>query len=176
MVSQPPRRAWIALGSNLGDRAAQLAAARARLHDARWLRLTRCSPIYETAPWGPVPQPWYLNQVCEAETWLPPRALMRWLLAVERLGGRERGQEQRWGPRPIDLDLLALEDEIHEGPLVELPHPRLHERRFVLQPLADLVPGWQHPRLQQSAAALLAALPNDDEVTLRHYGAPFTAQ
>ncbi len=152
---------FVALGSNLGERAEQLAAARARLESGGWLHWVRCSPLYETEPWGPVPQGWYLNQVCQGETQLPPRALMRWLLAAERLGGRDRALEERWGPRPIDLDLLAYDAIVHDDPLVTVPHPRLHERRFVLQPWADIAPHWRHPQLDLTVAQMLDRVADD---------------
>ena len=135
----------IGLGANQGNRAAQLADARARLQHEGWIRLDRCSPLIESEPWGPVAQPWYLNQVCTGWTELPPRPLMRWLLTVERLGGRERTREQRWGPRPIDIDLLAWGDRRYRDHLVEVPHPRLHQRRFVLGPWCTVDPEWRHP-------------------------------
>ncbi len=156
---------FVALGSNLGDREAALAQARARLTEGGWVQLVACSPLYETEPWGPVPQGWYLNQVCEARTELPPRALMRWLLTIERRGGRDRATEQRWGPRPLDVDLLAYGQQEHRDPLVQVPHPRLHERRFVLQPWADIAPAWRHPRLGLTVAELLARV--DDAGVVR---------
>ncbi|MGH2541849.1 MAG: 2-amino-4-hydroxy-6-hydroxymethyldihydropteridine diphosphokinase, partial [Ardenticatenaceae bacterium] len=145
----------IGLGSNQGERAEKLAGARARLEDGDWLRIMRCSPLYESEPWGPVPQPWYLNQICLGQTGLSPRALMRWLLAVEHLGGRDRTNEQRWGPRAIDIDLLAYNRLEYRDHLVEVPHPRLHERRFVLEPLAVVAPGWRHPRLDLTPGEML---------------------
>lgn len=160
---------YLALGSNLGDREANLEHARTRLARAGWVRLVACSPLYETEPWGPEPQGWYLNQVCRAETELPPRALMRWLLTVERLGGRERATERRWGPRTLDLDLLAYGEESHHDDLVQVPHPRLHQRRFVLEPWAAVAPGWRHPQLGLTVSEMLAQV--EDEGTVRLYQA-----
>ncbi|MCB9126383.1 MAG: 2-amino-4-hydroxy-6-hydroxymethyldihydropteridine diphosphokinase [Ardenticatenales bacterium] len=147
---------YLSLGSNLGDRAQALATARTRLQHQGWLRLTRCSPLYESEPWGPVAQPPYLNQVCRGQSDLPPRVLLRWLQAVERQGGRCRATEQRWGPRPIDIDLLAYNGSQWHDHALTLPHPRLHERRFVLRPWADIAPEWWHPRLGKTVRQLLA--------------------
>jgi 2-amino-4-hydroxy-6-hydroxymethyldihydropteridine diphosphokinase len=126
--------AYIALGANLGDRRASLRRA-AELIDAR-----RLSTIIETPPWGIVDQPDFLNAVAEVETELGPRPLLDRLLEVERELGRVR-DGSRWGPRTIDLDLLVYGDETWDTPELQLPHPRLHERLFVLAPLAELAPG-----------------------------------
>ncbi len=152
---------FIGLGSNLGDREQNLAVARERLQDGGRAKVVCCSPLVETEPWGPIPQGWYLNQVCEIESELSPRALMQWLLEVERLGGRDRAQEVRWGPRMIDLDLLAYGEEVYEDEVVQVPHPRLHLRRFVLQPWAAIAPDWRHPTLGLSVAEMLAQVQDD---------------
>lgn len=145
---------FIALGSNLGDRVAYLAAARQALRRAVWL--TACSPIYETAPWGYTDQPPFLNQVVMGVTTWTPQALLAFLKATERaLGRRERF---RYGPREVDLDLLFYDQLVLQTPDLELPHPRLHERAFVLVPLHDLAPHWQHPVLGCTVAELLAAV------------------
>lgn len=156
---------FIALGSNEGDRAQNLAVARARLAHQGWVEFVACSPIYETEAWGPVPQGPYLNQVCRARTPYEPRALMRWLLTIERQGGRDRQEGERWGPRPIDIDLLAYEDEVYEDHLVTVPHPRLHERRFVLEPWATIAPAWRHPQLALSVAEMLAKVERDESAS-----------
>jgi 2-amino-4-hydroxy-6-hydroxymethyldihydropteridine diphosphokinase len=92
---------------------------------------------------------------------------MRWLLALERLGGRDRAVEQRWGPRTLDLDLLAYDQLQYADNLVELPHPRLHQRRFVLEPLAEIAPGWQHPALQLTTLEMLRRV--EDPGRVRRY-------
>jgi 2-amino-4-hydroxy-6-hydroxymethyldihydropteridine diphosphokinase len=143
-------RAYVALGSNLGDREATLRRA-AELIGAR-----RLSAIRETEPWGNTDQPRFLNAVAELETDEEPRALLAHLLDVERALGRTR-DGTRYGPRTIDLDLLLYGDAVIAEPGLEVPHPRMHERRFVLEPLAELnpdleVPGWG------SVEALLARL------------------
>jgi 2-amino-4-hydroxy-6-hydroxymethyldihydropteridine diphosphokinase len=125
--------AYVGLGSNLGDREAML------LRAASAIDALRLSPVIETEPWGYADQPRFLNAVAEVETELSPRALLELLLEVERRLGRTR-DGPRYGPRTIDLDLLLYGDEVIDEPGLQVPHPRLEERRFVLEPLAALVP------------------------------------
>jgi 2-amino-4-hydroxy-6-hydroxymethyldihydropteridine diphosphokinase len=131
--------AFVALGSNLGDRAANLARARAAL-DSGPLKLTAISSVYETEPWGPVAQGRYLNQVVRGMTELAPQALLAALFEIETQLGRDRRQEVRFGPRVIDLDVLLYGDLKIAEPDLEIPHPRLLERAFVLVPLAEIAP------------------------------------
>jgi 2-amino-4-hydroxy-6-hydroxymethyldihydropteridine diphosphokinase len=126
-------RAFVGLGANLGDREAAI------LEAARRIEAARLSTIRETEPWGYAEQPPYLNAVAELETELPPRALLDRLLAVERELGRIR-LGPRWGPRTIDLDLLLYDEIVLSEPALVVPHPRLHERLFVLEPLSELDP------------------------------------
>jgi 2-amino-4-hydroxy-6-hydroxymethyldihydropteridine diphosphokinase len=130
---------FIGLGSNLGDRARNLAEARAALADGI-LKLIALSSVYETEPWGPVLQGRYLNQVLRGETRLQPRALIAAFHRIEKSLGRERTKEVRYGPRTIDLDLLTYDDLKLAEPGLEIPHPRLLERAFVLAPLAEIAP------------------------------------
>jgi 2-amino-4-hydroxy-6-hydroxymethyldihydropteridine diphosphokinase len=130
-----PARAYLGLGSNLGDRLENLRRASALLGARDGVRLIRSSRIYETDPVGP-PQPDYLNVVVEAETTLPPRGLLDACLAVEGEMGRVRGE--RWGPRAIDIDVLTYGGEHLDEPGLVVPHPRMHERAFVLAPLLEL--------------------------------------
>jgi 2-amino-4-hydroxy-6-hydroxymethyldihydropteridine diphosphokinase len=130
--------AYVGLGSNLGDREATIRRA-AVLIDAR-----RLSTIRETEPWGYADQPHFLNAVAELETSLGPRPLLERLLEVERELGRER-TGRRWGPRTIDLDLLLYGDLAVDEPELTVPHPRLPERLFVLEPLAELAPARKIP-------------------------------
>ncbi|WP_457629064.1 2-amino-4-hydroxy-6-hydroxymethyldihydropteridine diphosphokinase [Oceanithermus sp.] len=149
-------RVLIALGSNLGDRAGFLLAGLAHLGELEGFAPGRLSPVYETEPVGPAGQGPYLNAVLEGESAHAPRALLDALLAIERALGRVR--DHRWGPRTLDLDLLDYGGRVLREPGLELPHPRLHERAFVLVPLADLQPDWRHPTLKRSARELLAQL------------------
>ena len=138
-------RAYVALGSNLGDREATIRAALEALAAAPGVRVAAVSSLIETDPVGVVDQPRFLNGAAALETSLDPRALLDLLLAVERRFGREREGVPAQGPRTLDLDLLLYGDaRIHE-PGLELPHPRLHERAFVLVPLAQLDPSVEVP-------------------------------
>ena len=141
--------AYVGLGSNLGDREALLRRA------AELIGATRLSSIRETEPWGLADQPRFLNAVAELDTELAPRELLELLLEVEQRLGRVRGGP-RFGPRVIDLDLLLYgEVEVDEPGLV-VPHPRLHEREFVLEPLNELVPSHKIPGRGTVQAALAA--------------------
>jgi len=131
-------RAYVGVGSNLGDREATIRAAIAALPG-----VVAVSTLRETEPVGVVDQPAFLNGAVVLETALPPRELLELLLAVERDLGRER--RERWGPRSIDLDLLVYGDVSVDEPGLTVPHPRLHERRFALEPLAELDPELELP-------------------------------
>ncbi len=130
--------AYVGLGANLGDREASIRRA------AELIGATRLSPVIETEPWGYEDQPRFLNAVAELETELAPRQLLGLLLDVERQLGRER-TGPRYGPRTIDLDLLLYGDDAIDEPALQVPHPRLHERLFVLEPLAALAPDRKIP-------------------------------
>lgn len=132
-------KAFVALGSNLDDPAAQVARALTALDALPQTRLLRASRLYRTPPWGLGEQPWFVNAAAELDTGLAPQALLQALLALESRVGRERGGP-RWGPRRIDLDLLLYDDRAIDEPGLHLPHPRLAERAFVLLPLADIAP------------------------------------
>jgi 2-amino-4-hydroxy-6-hydroxymethyldihydropteridine diphosphokinase len=129
--------AYIGLGSNLGEREENLRAALARLGE---LGPLRASSFRETDPVGVTDQPRFLNAAAELETDLSPRDLLVKLLEIERELGRDRAAETRWGPRTIDLDLLLYGDEVLDEPGLTVPHPRLAERRFALEPLQELAP------------------------------------
>jgi 2-amino-4-hydroxy-6-hydroxymethyldihydropteridine diphosphokinase len=146
-------RAYVGLGANLGDREAAI------LRAAELLEPVRLSSIRETPPWGYADQPPYLNAVAEVETALEPRPYLDRLLEIERGLGRLR-LGPRWGPRTIDLDLLVHGDTVVDEPGLTVPHPRLHERLFVLEPLAELDPDLEIPG-KGTVSALLAGLQSD---------------
>jgi 2-amino-4-hydroxy-6-hydroxymethyldihydropteridine diphosphokinase len=129
--------AFIGLGSNLGEREQNLRAALERLSE---LGRLRSSAVRETDPVGVTDQPKFLNAVAELHTQLPARELLDRLLGIERDLGRDRSVETRWGPRTIDLDLLLFGDEVIDEPGLTVPHPRLAERGFVLEPLYEIDP------------------------------------
>jgi len=154
---------YLALGSNLGDREATLEGALRSLAGHGFVT-SRRSALYLTEPVGGPPQGWYLNQVVGGETALAPEAMLDSCLAVEREFLRER--RERNGPRTLDVDILMWGGTLIDGPRLTLPHPRLHERRFVLVPLAEIAPELRHPRLGLSIAELLARCPDTSEVRL----------
>lgn len=152
-------RAYVGLGSNLGDREGTIGRAVALLAEAEGVSVAARSSLRETEPWGPIEQPRYLNGVVALDTTLGPRELLDALLDVERRLGRVRAE--RWGPRTIDLDLLLYGERVLDEDGLTVPHPRLHERRFVLEPLAELAPDAVVPG-RGTAMELLAALPADE--------------
>ena len=156
---------YLGLGANLGDRAASFAVAIGRLAESRAVRVIRRSSLYETAPVGVTDQPPFLNAVLEAETTLPPRELLALLKEIEARLGRQPGP--RWGPRPIDLDILLYGDMRVAEPDLTIPHPELWNRDFVLVPLAELQPGLRAPD-GGTLAAWVAA--HADSVAVRAIG------
>ncbi|HEU5319131.1 MAG TPA: 2-amino-4-hydroxy-6-hydroxymethyldihydropteridine diphosphokinase [Chloroflexota bacterium] len=162
----------IALGANLGDRAATIGLAIEALE-------TECGPLarsalYETAPWGDVDQPAFLNAVVRGASPLAPVALLQRCKEIERELGRV--ESKRWGPRAIDIDLLAYDRVLLMTPDLCLPHARMHERAFVLVPLAEVAPDWRHPLLNRTGAELLAALPAAERGGITRWWEPTAGQ
>ena len=147
---------YLALGSNIGDREANLRAA-IELLGNEGVRVMRESPVYETEPVGYTDQRWFLNMVVEAETTLFPMQLLTRTSRIERQLGRVRSIEN--GPRTLDIDILLYGSVVIPGARLEVPHPRMHERRFVLAPLADLAPELRHPTRRKTIRELLDAAP-----------------
>ncbi|MEV7340385.1 2-amino-4-hydroxy-6-hydroxymethyldihydropteridine diphosphokinase [Streptomyces sp. NPDC093544] len=157
---QNPRRAVISLGSNLGNRLETLQGAIDALEDTPGVRIKAVSPVYETEPWGVAPesQPTYFNAVVVLRTTLPPSSLLERAHAVEEAFHRVR--EDHWGPRTIDVDIVSYADVVSDDPVLTLPHPRAHERAFVLAPWHDVEPEAQLPG-RGPVAQLLATVTRD---------------
>ncbi len=152
---------FLSLGSNIGDREDNLHAAIAELAPAG-IEIKKVSSLYETEPVDYLDQPWFLNCALEAETELPPQALLRVLHSIEsQLGSKKEFSK---GPRKIDLDILLYGEETLDSPDLQIPHPRMLSRRFVLAPLAEIAPNLQHPSWCSTAAQLLAQSSDKSQV------------
>lgn len=156
--------AYLSLGSNIGDRAANLTRAIEELAK-RDVRVVRQSSLYETEPVDFHDQAWFLNCAIEVETQLAPKALLNTLLDVESAMGRKRSV--KYGPRLIDLDILLYGNQVVDTPGLIIPHPRMAERRFVLTPLAEIAPHARHPARNETIGELLRELGDKSEVRKR---------
>lgn len=159
-TSEVSEIAYLSLGSNLGDRAANLHAAVAQLDSAGRLRVL--SSLYETQPVDVPDQPWFLNCVAAIETEMTPRELLNLALQAEAAMGRLRMRAK--GARNIDIDVLLFGDRVVNEPGLKIPHPGMHQRRFVLEPLAEIAPEARHPELGKTVRQLLEELPGGQTV------------
>ncbi|MFQ6002529.1 MAG: 2-amino-4-hydroxy-6-hydroxymethyldihydropteridine diphosphokinase [Candidatus Zixiibacteriota bacterium] len=164
--------AYINIGSNLGDRLGYLKEAIRKLEQSEEIDICKASSVYETQPIEYKDQPWFLNMVLELVTTFEPLNLLELLLGIENQMGRKRNK--RYGPRNIDLDLLLHDNLVINSDKLTLPHPCLHQRRFVLVPLAEIAPKMVHPVLKKSVERLLEELSTDsvsqkDEFEVRLY-------
>ncbi|MFO0662164.1 MAG: 2-amino-4-hydroxy-6-hydroxymethyldihydropteridine diphosphokinase [Polyangiaceae bacterium] len=161
-MSRPNRRVVVGLGANLGDREATIRTAIERISQVDGVRLERVSTLRQTAPIGPE-QPDFLNGAIALTTTLEAVDVLRALLDIERALGRRRDPSLRWGPRVIDLDVLWVEGESIESDELTVPHPRLHERRFALEPLVEVAEDATEPRSGARYRDMLAALCRNEE-------------
>jgi 2-amino-4-hydroxy-6-hydroxymethyldihydropteridine diphosphokinase len=152
--------AYVGLGANMGDAAATVEAAIGRIDALAGVRVLSRSSLYRTPAWGVTDQPDFVNAVARIATGLDPRQLLDALLDIERVAGRDRARSRRWGPRELDLDLLLYGDTRVDMPGLHVPHPHLHERAFVLVPLAEIAPSIVipgHGDVQSLAAGMAGA-------------------
>ena len=157
-------KAFVGLGSNLGERETHIRRAVEELGKLPRTKVARVSSLYDTAPVGEVDQPRFMNAVACVETELTAGELLWNLLLVEQRLGRVRTKVKKWGPRIIDLDLLFFGDSVIDEPTLKVPHPAAHLRAFVLAPLAELDPDFVHPGLGETIAAILNGLPKESGV------------
>jgi 2-amino-4-hydroxy-6-hydroxymethyldihydropteridine diphosphokinase len=160
-----PNRAYIGIGSNLGDRRANAVEAIRRIGELPTTRVVRASSLYESEPLGDA-KTWFVNSVVEVETDLGSEVFLKRAKAIEEAMGRKRVKGKRWGSRIIDLDILLWNQEVVQKKNLKIPHPEMHKRRFVLLPLAELAPHVIHPKIGSSVSALLATVADKKRVTL----------
>lgn len=154
---------YLLLGSNLGDRMLVMKSA-VNLIQKEIGEIVTISSIYETAPWGIVNQPSFLNQVLAVQTIQAPEDVLRIILEIEHELGRVR--YERWGARVIDIDILYFQDLVIDSARLTIPHPRLHERRFTLAPLAEIAPDFIHPVFKKSSVQLLKECKDNSEIQI----------
>jgi 2-amino-4-hydroxy-6-hydroxymethyldihydropteridine diphosphokinase len=160
-----PHRAFIGVGSNLGDRKANINEALDRVRKLPGCRIVRTSSLYESEPHGDA-KTWFVNGAFELETEISASELLKRLKAIERTMGRKRVRGKKWGSRIIDLDILFFDSEIVDSKVLRVPHPEIGGRRFVLLPLAELAPQLVHPGLGQTVSQMLAVSKDRKRVTL----------
>lgn len=158
---------FLGLGSNMGDRAANLRAA-ANLISKNIGKIAKKSHVYETQPWGNTAQETFLNQVVMVNTTLDPRDLLDKISKIERELGRERREkdQEKWGPRTIDVDILFYGKRVVRDKGLEIPHPELHKRAFVLVPLMEIAPDWEHPLLKKQIDELYMECKDESDVVM----------
>jgi 2-amino-4-hydroxy-6-hydroxymethyldihydropteridine diphosphokinase len=162
---------YVSVGANLGDREATFAAVIRSIEVESEILLLSASPVFETDPIGPEGQGAYLNAALRLRSWLSPTDLLSTLQRIERSLGRDRsGSAERWGPRTVDLDILFYGERCIEMPELIVPHPRAHERAFVMRPMAELAPQLLHPRLGITIGEIVRARPGTESV--RHWPRP----
>lgn len=155
-------QAFLMLGSNIGDRAGYLKEAVEAIANLEGSEVRRVSSVYETEPWGKKDQGMFLNQVVEVETELEPRELLTACQKIEKTLGRKR--EECWGPRTVDIDILLYGENVIDEETMKVPHPLLSERRFVLVPLAEVVPEVSIPGLGETVRNVLKGCPDGGNV------------
>lgn len=161
-IALPGHIAYLGLGSNIGDRKKNLEKAISELSLHKGIRVMACSSLYETEPVGYKDQGWFINQAVEIETSILPVDLLNITQGIEKKLGRKRGI--RWGPRQIDIDILIYDKLSIKTEKLIIPHPRLHERRFVLIPLAEIAPTLTHPSMGKDIEAILIDTPDNNLV------------
>lgn len=154
-------KSYLLLGGNIGDRKGNFNIAK-KMIEQYCGNIVQSSSLYETEPWGKTGQPSFLNQALELDTKLDAKELMKKILDIERIMGRER--KEKYDPRIIDIDILLFNNERHNDPFLKIPHPEMQNRRFVLEPLAEIAANVQHPVLKKSISGLLAECPDKLEV------------
>jgi 2-amino-4-hydroxy-6-hydroxymethyldihydropteridine diphosphokinase len=158
-------RVYIGLGSNLGDRKANLREAEEKLSALPETRIVKASSLYESEPLGNA-KTWFVNSVLELETEFEPDELLKRTKAIETTMGRKRVKGKRWGSRIIDLDLLLFDNQTVSKRTLKIPHPEMHKRRFVLLPLSELAPHVTHPQVGSTISELLGGLKDPKKIVL----------